>query len=88
MSGQSGISLPRNWVHLLDTLLADLPETGKAIPDRAEVAIPGGISVVEFDTPQSVALFGHAGHRPGRSGFLCGLCPEPHSRWRRVSKAA
>ena len=46
---------------LLDTLLADLPETGKPIPDRAEVNIPGGVSVVEFDTPQSVALFGHAG---------------------------
>ena len=46
---------------LLDTLLADLPETGKPIPGRAEVTIPGGVSVVEFDTPQSVALFGHKG---------------------------
>jgi len=46
---------------LLDKLLADLPEAGKAIPDRADVSIPPGISVVEFDTPQSVALFGHAG---------------------------
>ncbi len=46
---------------LLDTLLADFPATGKPIPDRAEVNIPGGISVVDFDTPQSVALFGHAG---------------------------
>jgi len=46
---------------LLDKLLADLPETGKPIPGRADVTIPGGVSVVEFDTPQSVALFGHAG---------------------------
>ncbi|WP_170329617.1 M16 family metallopeptidase [Ruegeria arenilitoris] len=46
---------------LLDKLLADLPETGKPIPDRADVSIPGGVSVVEFDTPQSVALFGQAG---------------------------
>ncbi|MCX8952294.1 pitrilysin family protein [Ruegeria sp. NA] len=46
---------------LLDTLLADLPETGKPIPGKANVTISGGISVVEFDTPQSVALFGHAG---------------------------
>lgn len=46
---------------LLDKLLADLPESGKPIPDRADVTIPGGVSVVEFDTPQSVALFGHAG---------------------------
>ncbi|WP_170562206.1 M16 family metallopeptidase [Ruegeria atlantica] len=46
---------------LLDKLLADLPETGKQIPERADVSIPGGVSVVEFDTPQSVALFGQAG---------------------------
>ncbi|WP_170515955.1 M16 family metallopeptidase [Ruegeria atlantica] len=46
---------------LLDTLLADLPEAGKPIPGSADVDISGGVSVVEFDTPQSVALFGHAG---------------------------
>ncbi|NVO56206.1 insulinase family protein [Rhodobacteraceae bacterium B1Z28] len=46
---------------LLDKLLADLPETGKPIPDRAEVTIPGGVNVVDFDTPQSVALFGQKG---------------------------
>ncbi|MEM6659049.1 MAG: pitrilysin family protein [Pseudomonadota bacterium] len=46
---------------LLDKLLADLPETGKPIPERAEVTIEGGISVVDFDTPQSVALFGQQG---------------------------
>ncbi|MDA7965958.1 pitrilysin family protein [Ruegeria sp.] len=46
---------------LLDKLLADLPETGKPIPGKADVTISGGVSVVEFDTPQSVALFGHKG---------------------------
>lgn len=46
---------------LLDKLLADLPETGKPIPGKADVTIPGGVSVVEFDTPQSVALFGQKG---------------------------
>ena len=46
---------------LLDDLLGDLPETGKPIPERVEVSIPSGVNVVEFDTPQSVALFGHAG---------------------------
>ncbi|EEE37856.1 peptidase, M16 family [Rhodobacteraceae bacterium KLH11] len=46
---------------LLDTLLADLPATGKPIPDKAEVTIDGGVSVVDFDTPQSVALFGQKG---------------------------
>lgn len=46
---------------LLDTLLGDLPETGAAIPGPAEVTIPGGVTVVDFDTPQSVALFGQIG---------------------------
>ncbi len=46
---------------LMDTLLGDLPETGAPMPDRAEVSIPGGVTVVPFDTPQSVALFGQAG---------------------------
>lgn len=46
---------------LLDQLLADLPETGPPLPGPAKVALPGGIEVVEFDTPQSVAIFGHEG---------------------------
>ncbi|TLP65883.1 insulinase family protein [Parasedimentitalea maritima] len=46
---------------LLDTLLGDLPETGAVIPGPAEVTIPGGVTVVDFDTPQSVALFGQIG---------------------------
>ncbi|AXT28000.1 insulinase family protein [Ruegeria sp. AD91A] len=46
---------------LLDTLLGDLSDTGKPIPGKADVNISGGVSVVEFDTPQSVALFGQAG---------------------------
>ncbi|MFY2824473.1 M16 family metallopeptidase [Ruegeria sp. MALMAid1280] len=59
--GAVGDITPEELGALLDRLLADLPETGKPIPDRADVEIPGGVSVVEFDTPQSVALFGHAG---------------------------
>lgn len=46
---------------LLDKLLADFPETAKAVPAKADVNIPGGVSIVEFDTPQSVALFGQKG---------------------------
>ncbi len=46
---------------LLDTLLGDLPATGAPIPAEAEFLLPGGVSVVPFDTPQSVALFGHSG---------------------------
>ncbi|WP_164660818.1 pitrilysin family protein [Tropicibacter sp. Alg240-R139] len=46
---------------LLDELLTDLPATGAPIPGKADVTIDGGVTVVDFNTPQSVALFGHSG---------------------------
>lgn len=46
---------------LLDDLLGDLPEAASPLPGRADVTISGGVTVVPFDTPQSVALFGHIG---------------------------
>lgn len=46
---------------MLDTLLGDLPATGAPLPGPATVTIEGGTTVVDFETPQSVALFGHKG---------------------------
>lgn len=46
---------------LIDDLLGDLPMDGPAIPDRVEFGLEGGTTVVPYNTPQSVALFGHAG---------------------------
>lgn len=46
---------------LMDALLADLPAMGAPLPERVEVATEGGVTVVPFDTPQSVAIFGHRG---------------------------
>ncbi|GFE66316.1 M16 family metallopeptidase [Litoreibacter roseus] len=46
---------------LLDELLGDLPATGASMPGEAEYLLDGGKTVVSFDTPQSVALFGHQG---------------------------
>ncbi len=46
---------------LLDDLLGDLPANGTPIPDRADMTLTGGVTVVPFDTPQSVALFGQVG---------------------------
>lgn len=46
---------------LLDTLLGDLPATGAPQVGKAEFLMQGGLTVVPFDTPQSVVLFGHAG---------------------------
>ncbi len=52
---------PEELGEVLDSLLADLPETGAPLPGSADVTIPGGVKVVEFDTPQSVAVFAQDG---------------------------
>ena len=46
---------------LIDDLIGDLPSDGPDIPDRAEFGLTGGTTIIDYDTPQSVALFGHAG---------------------------
>ncbi|WP_424968147.1 M16 family metallopeptidase [Dinoroseobacter sp. S375] len=46
---------------LLDALLGALPETGAPLPGETEVALSGGVTVVPFASPQSVARFGHTG---------------------------
>jgi zinc protease len=46
---------------LLDDLLADLPEEGPPLPGPAKLNLPGGVKVVDFETPQSVALFAQPG---------------------------
>lgn len=55
---------------LLDTLLGDLPATGAPLPGRADFALEGGLTVVPFDTPQSVVLFGHQGLERDHPDFL------------------
>lgn len=45
----------------LDVLLEDLPDAGPALPVRAQTNLPGGVKVVEFDTPQSVVRFAQPG---------------------------
>jgi zinc protease len=46
---------------LLDDLLGALPATGAPMPAQAEYLPEGGITVVDFNTPQSVAIFSHEG---------------------------
>lgn len=46
---------------LLDTLLGDVRAVGAPLPDQADVTLTGGVTVVPFNTPQSVAIFGHDG---------------------------
>ncbi|SEV87753.1 zinc protease [Aliiroseovarius sediminilitoris] len=46
---------------LLDDLFDGLPATGAPLPPRADFALSGGTTVVPFDTPQSVTMFGQSG---------------------------
>ncbi|OYX24109.1 MAG: peptidase M16 [Rhodobacterales bacterium 32-66-7] len=46
---------------LLDQLLGDLPASGAPLPTRAELQLPGGVTTVDFPTPQASVLFGHVG---------------------------
>ncbi len=46
---------------LIDDLLGSLPATGPAQPPHVEPALPGGVTVIPYPTPQSVVIFGHEG---------------------------
>lgn len=46
---------------MLDAVFAELPETGAPMPADVTPNFPGGVHVTEFDTPQSVVLFGQRG---------------------------
>jgi len=59
--GAVGDITPEELGKLLDTLLGDLPAKGAPMPPRAEVDIPAGTTLVDFATPQSVAIFGQPG---------------------------
>jgi zinc protease len=76
---------------LLDDLLGGLPATGAPPPPRAELRLAGGVTVVDWDSPQSVVMFGQAGierddpdffaayvlnHILGGSGFAARLMDE------------
>ena len=46
---------------MIDDLLGDLPEAVAPLPTRTEFGLGGGVTVIDYPTPQSVAVFGHAG---------------------------
>ncbi|SEL28037.1 zinc protease [Roseivivax marinus] len=46
---------------LIDTLMADLPADGAERPGPADPTFDGSVRVEQFDTPQSVAIFGQPG---------------------------
>ncbi len=59
--GVVGDITPEELGKLLDTLLGELPATGAPVPDMAKYQLKGGVTVVPFDTPQSVVRFGVEG---------------------------
>ncbi|MEX0286648.1 MAG: M16 family metallopeptidase [Paracoccaceae bacterium] len=59
--GAVGDITPEALGEMLDTLFADLPESSVPLPDKADVTIAGGETVIEYATPQSVAVFGQIG---------------------------
>lgn len=52
---------PEDLGRLLDRLLGALPETGARMPPRATVGLTGGVTVVDFASPQSMVVFGQPG---------------------------
>jgi zinc protease len=76
---------------LLDDLLGELPETGPKLPNKTEFGVAGGLTVVDFNTPQTVAVWAQPGidrddpdffaayllnHVLGGSGFTARLTQE------------
>lgn len=46
---------------MLDDLLGELPASGAELPEEVDYNLDSGVTVIPFDTPQSIALFGHNG---------------------------
>ncbi len=46
---------------LLDDLFGDLPMTGAPMAAEADYVLDGGVTVVDYETPQAVLFFGHEG---------------------------
>lgn len=52
---------PADLGPLLDRLFGDLPQSGPALPPVATPTLPGTVTVIDLDIPQSVILFGQPG---------------------------
>jgi zinc protease len=59
--GAVGDITPEQLGAVLDTLFDDLPASSGTIVETAEYLLEGGLTLIPFDTPQSVALMGHEG---------------------------
>jgi zinc protease len=68
--GAVGDITPEALGLLLDDLLADLPATSAATVSDVTFDLSDGITIVDFDTPQATAYFGHSGIRNDDPDFF------------------
>jgi zinc protease len=68
--GAVGDITPAELGALLDNLLGELPATGAAMPQPVDYALAPGVTVIDFLSPQSVALFGHQGMERDHPDFF------------------
>jgi zinc protease len=68
--GAVGDITPEALGLLLDRVLGDLPATGGGDVPSAPYLLDGGLTVVDFRTPQAVAVFGHRGIRQDDPDFF------------------
>ncbi|NDV02756.1 M16 family metallopeptidase [Pseudoroseicyclus tamaricis] len=59
--GAVGDITPEEAEALIDELLEGVPESGPELGGHVDFAAPGGVDLVDFETPQSIAIFGHQG---------------------------
>ena len=58
---------------LLDGLFAGLPDTGAPMPPTVELDFPGGVTVIPYNTPQSVARFFQPGMGQEHPDFFAAM---------------
>lgn len=68
--GAVGDITPEELGQLLDELLGDLPESGPELPGHVDFGLEGGIEVIDYPSPQSVAMFGQPGLKRDDEDFF------------------
>ena len=68
--GAVGDISPEELAELLDKLLGDLPASGPDPVAAPEYQLEGGVTVIDFPSPQSVVQFAHAGLLRNDPDFL------------------
>ena len=58
---------------LIDTLLGDLPETGAPLPGRPDLGLSGGVTVIDYASPQSQVVFGQQGLPIGDPDYFAAM---------------